>query len=90
MSIAADQQRLVQWAEEKVALASTCADLLEWHSQKLTREIKAFDFELKVILHQGCACHILTIQQGPDIQSASGFCMPSCSQLARPLIMSSS
>lgn len=49
MSIMADQQRLVQWAEEKVALATTCADLLEWHSQKLTREIKAFDSELKVI-----------------------------------------
>ena len=59
MSIAADQQRLVQWAEEKVALATTCADLLEWHSQKLTREIKAFDFELKVRLHQGCVCNTL-------------------------------
>ena len=48
MSIFADQQRLVQWAEEKVALAGACHDLIDWHCQKLTREIRAFDSELKV------------------------------------------
>ena len=47
LSIAADQQRLCQWSEEKVALACNCCDLLDWHSQKLTREIRAFDSELK-------------------------------------------
>ncbi len=58
MSIFADQQRLVQWAEEKVALASTCHDFLDWHGQKLVRQIKAFDLELKVT---HCLIHTLQI-----------------------------
>ena len=43
---------------ESGPLATTCADLLEWHSQKLTREIKAFDSELKVVLLLSSYLHV--------------------------------
>lgn len=58
--IETDQQMLIQFAEEKMALACQCFDLVDMHLMQIDRDIDTFDAEIQVTrtLLQ-CQCVIL-------------------------------
>jgi Inhibitor of growth proteins N-terminal histone-binding len=46
-----DQKQLIQFSEEKVALAGQCYDLVEIHSAQIDKDIELFDNELQAGTH---------------------------------------
>lgn len=46
--IETDQQMLIQFAEEKMALACQCFDLVDMHLMQIDRDIDTFDAEIQV------------------------------------------
>lgn len=50
--IEADQRQLVQWAEEKLSLATIALDLVGQHRKAIDADLGALQYELKV----GPAC----------------------------------
>ena len=46
--IEADQAMLIQFAEEKMALACQCYDLVDMHLMQIDRDIDVFESELQV------------------------------------------
>lgn len=46
--IEADQQMLIQFAEEKMALACQCYDLVDMHLMQIERDIDVFEGEIQV------------------------------------------
>lgn len=46
--IEADQQMLIQFAEEKMALACQCFDLVDMHLMQIDRDIEKFEDEIQV------------------------------------------
>ena len=47
--IETDQQMLIQFAEEKMALACQCFDLVDMHLMQIDRDIDTFDAEIQVV-----------------------------------------
>lgn len=46
--VEADQQMLIQFAEEKMALACQCFDLVDMHLMQIDRDIDVFEGEIQV------------------------------------------
>ena len=63
--IEADQRQLVQWAEEKLSLATIALDLVGQHRKAIDADLGALQYELKV----GAAC------AQPPVCRACLFCM---------------
>lgn len=49
-----EQRMLMQWSEERLALAQSLLGLLELHVTQANKDIIAFDSELQVGLHAAC------------------------------------
>ena len=52
-----EQRMLMQWSEERLALAQSLSGLLELHAKQATNDIAAFDSELQVGVHAACSHH---------------------------------
>ncbi len=52
-AIEADQQMLIQFSEEKMALACQCYDLVDMHLMQMERDIDVFEGELQVRASMG-------------------------------------
>ena len=50
-TITADQRQLIQWGDEKMALACIAVDLVDLHMQQLDRDLAALQSELEVVTH---------------------------------------
>lgn len=57
-AIDGDQRQLVQWAEEKLSLATIALDLVQQHRAAIEADLGALQYELKVPL-LGCALVVL-------------------------------
>ncbi len=53
-AIEGDQRQLVQWAEEKLSLATIALDLVQQHRAAIEADLGALQYELKVPL-LGCS-----------------------------------
>ena len=64
--IETDQQMLIQFAEEKMALACQCFDLVDMHLMQIDRDIDTFDAEIQVVCavlqRQNCVPQIVLWQ----------------------------
>ncbi len=47
-AVEADQRQLVQWAEEKLSLATIALDLVQQHRAAIEADLGALQYELKV------------------------------------------
>lgn len=54
-AIEADQQMLIQFSEEKMALACQCYDLVDMHLMQMERDIDVFEGELQVRAQWGAS-----------------------------------